>query len=112
VNKTLKKKWVKALRSGKYKQTRGRLRTKNGARHCCLGVLCELMGRSDWAGDPQTLPADELEKAGIPLVVGTALARMNDGFDPADGEFITEEGDEPVREHSFSEIADHIEKNL
>jgi len=33
-------KWVKALRSGKYKQGRNRLRKKD--RFCCLGVLCEL----------------------------------------------------------------------
>jgi len=34
----IKRKWVKALRSGKYKQTRGRLKARNGAM-CCLGVL-------------------------------------------------------------------------
>ena len=34
------KKWVAALRSGKYKQTKGRLREDNG--FCCLGVLCNL----------------------------------------------------------------------
>jgi hypothetical protein len=45
VNKNIAKKWVKALRSGKYKQGRGLLKQfdKHGeARHCCLGVLCEL----------------------------------------------------------------------
>jgi hypothetical protein len=35
------KKWVKALRSGKYKQGTGTLLTANG-RHCCLGVLTDL----------------------------------------------------------------------
>lgn len=43
---SVKAKWVAALRSGKYKQARGRLRKINAktgeARHCCLGVLCEL----------------------------------------------------------------------
>ena len=34
------KKWVKALRSGKYKQTTSRLKDKTG--YCCLGVACEL----------------------------------------------------------------------
>jgi len=34
--------WVKALRSGKYKQGRGALRT--GDMYCCLGVACELAG--------------------------------------------------------------------
>lgn len=33
-------KWVEALRSGKYVQTKGRLADDHG--YCCLGVLCEL----------------------------------------------------------------------
>ncbi len=35
------KKWVKALRSGKFRQTREKLRARNGA-CCCLGVACEV----------------------------------------------------------------------
>ena len=34
------KKWVEALRSGDYKQTRGKLRDADG--FCCLGVACDL----------------------------------------------------------------------
>lgn len=40
MNKIIKTKWVKALRSGKYKQGKGALK-KNG-NFCCLGVLCDL----------------------------------------------------------------------
>lgn len=36
----IKKKWIRALRSGKYKQGKNALRI--GDKHCCLGVLCEL----------------------------------------------------------------------
>lgn len=38
------KKWVRALRSGKYKQGEGCLKqtSKKKTYHCCLGVLCEL----------------------------------------------------------------------
>lgn len=36
-----RKAWVEALRSGKYKQTKGKLKSRNGA-YCCLGVLCEV----------------------------------------------------------------------
>lgn len=39
------KKWVSALRSGKYTQGKKALKYKtknNVTRHCCLGVLCEL----------------------------------------------------------------------
>jgi len=43
-------KWVKALRSGKYKQ--GKEYLKREDRYCCLGVLCELTGnkfvKMDW----------------------------------------------------------------
>ena len=44
MKKEIAKKWVKALRSGKYKQGKRALKveTKNNVRHCCLGVLCEL----------------------------------------------------------------------
>ena len=39
------KKWVKALRSGRYQQGKQALKVKSKrgiTRHCCLGVLCEL----------------------------------------------------------------------
>lgn len=40
MKKSVADKWVKALRSGKYKQTKRLLQDVNG--HCCLGVLCEI----------------------------------------------------------------------
>lgn len=43
MNKALKKKWLKALRSGDYEQTTGRLKDQAG--HCCLGVLCSIMAK-------------------------------------------------------------------
>lgn len=45
MKKNIMKKWVKALRSGKYKQGKNFLKqfnSKKQPRHCCLGVLCEL----------------------------------------------------------------------
>lgn len=33
-------KWSNALRSGEYKQTKGKLQDLDG--HCCLGVACEV----------------------------------------------------------------------
>ena len=41
--------WVKALRSGEYKQTKDSLKNRGG--FCCLGVLCDLAakdGGGDW----------------------------------------------------------------
>ncbi len=41
----IKEKWVAALRSGKYKQGGGQLKTLSGT-YCCLGVLCDLHSKS------------------------------------------------------------------
>ena len=38
---SIKTRWIEALKSGKYKQGKGRLRNKDNE-FCCLGVLCEL----------------------------------------------------------------------
>lgn len=40
MNKDIKTRWVAALRSGEYTQTKGYLKTADG--YCCLGVLCEI----------------------------------------------------------------------
>lgn len=40
MNKTVKKKWLKALRSGKYTQAKHQLKSGDG--YCCLGVLTDL----------------------------------------------------------------------
>ena len=47
MNKTVIRKWIKALRSGKYKQGQGRLKDFETGRYCCLGVLCEEYRKSD-----------------------------------------------------------------
>ena len=44
MDKKLKAKWVKALRSGRYKQ--GRVYMYNDGRYCCLGVLACVMGHN------------------------------------------------------------------
>lgn len=42
------RKWVRALRSGKFKQCKARLSKvgKDGPRYCCLGVACEVFIKS------------------------------------------------------------------
>lgn len=44
MTKKLIEKWVKALRSGKYKQGQMELRNPVTDSYCCLGVLCEVAG--------------------------------------------------------------------
>ena len=52
-------KWVKALRSGKFKQGQGTLKqfNKQGQiQHCCLGVLCELYNETMKKNKKKTIP--------------------------------------------------------
>lgn len=49
MNEVVKEKWVKALRSGEYKQTIGKL-SKEG-KYCCLGVLCDLYEKETHSGE-------------------------------------------------------------
>lgn len=53
MKKSIMQKWVKALRSGKYKQAKGALSSPRGASHCCLGVLCDITKKEtggEWNG--------------------------------------------------------------
>lgn len=43
MNPEVKKKWLEALRSGKYRQATEQLR--KGDAYCCLGVLCDLYAK-------------------------------------------------------------------
>ena len=46
LDKKTKKEWIKRLRSGKYKQTESVLYSPSEGAYCCLGVLCEIEGKS------------------------------------------------------------------
>jgi hypothetical protein len=95
MKKSIAKKWVKALRSGEYKQGFGKLNLSG--RFCCLGVLCELAVKSGvdvpvthegpakvYAFNSDTLPQVVMEWAGMKSQDGTyrtdtnCLAEMND----------------------------------
>lgn len=81
------KRWIKALRSGEYKQGRGCLRTDNNE-FCCLGVLCDVVNpnswtlRADnrWTSDGKSAYPSESAcwSAGISIVEAPALSGMND----------------------------------
>ena len=59
MNKTIATKWVKALRSGKYKQADNYLCqiSSKGIKYCCLGVLTEIYQAEQIAKKKKTLPA-------------------------------------------------------
>lgn len=45
INKKEFNKWIKALRSGKYKQAKGQFQKEDG--YCCLGVACRVINKTD-----------------------------------------------------------------
>lgn len=49
MNSEIKVKWIEALRSGKYKQGKDALRSRNT--YCCLGVLCEVVRSQGHGGE-------------------------------------------------------------
>jgi hypothetical protein len=91
VKPKIKKLWLAALRSGKYKQGRRALRDKN--KFCCLGVLCDVHSKAkgmewdgeEYLGSASTLPAQVFKWAGLagpnPMVdhFKDSLAGKNDG---------------------------------
>jgi hypothetical protein len=110
MNKAVKAKWIVALRSGQYKQTKNMLR-KNDS-FCCLGVLCnlhaqehpEIAAKEDekysYLGNTETLPKQVMKWADLKTADGficlksTSLSLLNDNG------------------HSFKQIAAIIEENL
>lgn len=105
----LKQKWVKALRSGEYKQGRDRLRD-GGDRYCCLGVLCDVLSEGEWERDPVQkdwwrkygdnedkfgVPRDQRDSMGLSENIESFLIGLNDS-----------------ERKTFEEIADWIEENI
>ncbi len=69
--------WVRALRSGRYQQGTGALLTYDNLqkdttpKHCCLGVLCEVVGlkpsrQNTYLGDGSLLPELVWKGVGLP----------------------------------------------
>jgi len=113
--------WIKALRSGEYKQTSGQLRANDG--FCCLGVLCNLHAQAHpkiaakeidpttYLGEDSGLPKQVRQWAGVKSGLGEI-----DSEDPwhpikiRDGKFesLADANDCGV---SFEHIATWVEQN-
>lgn len=122
---TFKKKWVEALRSGKYQQVKGYLRRGSG--FCCLGVACDVYNRGAWkestyedeftgeihvnAGDWVTSSgSEELPSAkDLPPEVFEALESTHPLTDESYMQWLAGRNDAGV---SFEHIADLIEEHL
>lgn len=95
LNHTFIRRWIRALRSGKYPQAMGYLRTEAG--YCCLGVECDLVNPTGWVapdvladgsstgpafrfhGEDLMPTADVNALSGVPRWFTSELANMNDG---------------------------------
>lgn len=105
MSRTLKRKWIAALRSGKFKQAHHVLRAyyRDSATgevvttgYCCLGVLCEVAGVKYVAANsyPGETGGTAVAFLGLSAQRVKALAAMNDMRVP------------------FDKIADYIEKRV
>lgn len=101
--------WIEALRSGEYRQGRGRLRNVTGTEFCCLGVLCDLAvkdGGQQWDaasygpgfdGHSSNLSLNVQRFMGMTAKQQNRLMQLNDSL---------------AYNKSFNEIADYIEKTI
>ncbi len=101
--KAFKAKWLKALKSGKFKKGKEYLESDN--RYCCLGVACKISG-AIISGNPNYIQNDEYGKIKgirkVPLIlrgyyhysVSETLATLND------------------KNETFKEVIEYIEKEL
>jgi hypothetical protein len=104
-DQVLKAKWVEALRSGEYKQTRNYLQDEYG--FCCLGVLCEVMGLENTEDDILDITRYYYEgDYNISLFPGNLGSDLEIDHDEGTLVNMNDNG------KTFSEIADWIEKNL
>lgn len=121
MNADVKKRWVEALRSGKYTQGRGSLRSRDDE-FCCLGVLCDITEPDGWSkvydGTHWTkdgLPhVSVFERVGLPVMysgdeTGTVYVKAGEldrGHEYTSLDRLNDRG------WSFTEIADLIEEQL
>lgn len=103
MNKWVKRKWLRALKSGEYTKGQGTLGRKWLDEYCCLGVLvCEMapefiQSTPNWievGTNSNFLPDDLAIMWGLDKATQSQLARIND------------------REKTFAPIIAYIENNL
>lgn len=123
MNPEVKAKWLAALRSGKYAQGAGKLRTVNNE-YCCLGVLCDVAVKEGVipegvVGPSMLLPVvQELYQYGSDMHTGFLPHEVRQwaltSFDPnvMDGNDIHSLSYLNDERLPFSYIADLIERSL
>lgn len=108
MNKKIKKRWIKALRSGKYKKCQGFLHTHTDGvnQFCVTGVLCDLYPGIKWMkeeGYPEFYIDGSAFRPDEEILVWADLSitNLNTLFNLNDKAKLT-----------FKQLADWIEENL
>lgn len=94
------KKWISALRSGKYKQARETLVSSDYKRHCCLGVACKITKDTTLADQFTLKYSTRFSDKGLNYY-GLSAIQMEDLITLND-----------MENQNFKQIADYIEKNI
>lgn len=116
-----KDKWLKALRSGRYKQIEGRLGLRLDSKvvgYCCLGVLARVADQPNrWSGNALEVPGESAKNFKLSDICGTkntgALPLWMEealGLDAEAASVLVSMNDSG--KHSFKDIANWIESNL
>ncbi len=105
------KMWIKALRSGKYKQTKGKLCVVNGktVKYCCLGVLCHILKTPYKRGENYKIYDSETNSLPTSVKDETGIRTCFANYGERSDETLIILNDD--KEYTFKEIADVIEKN-
>ena len=104
INKRQFRKWIQALRSGKYNQTRYILHDSQG--YCCLGVACDILiphKLKNLNGDGKMIGWSPYNQSNVPKW----LKLINDDFKIKTGTYLMACND--ILGMSFNEIADVLE---
>lgn len=99
MNPWVKRKWIKALRSGEYQQ--GRCTLKRSDSYCCLGVLAEEMV-------PEFMENNQAKEVGVASIKDDLVILW--GLTINDQDKLADMND--FDKKTFPEIADWIEANL
>lgn len=110
MNEKIKTRWIKALRSGKYKQGRSYLHADD--KFCCLGVLCELAVESGVILPARKEQEDWCYTYGVSSTAAMPPAEVKFWSDLTNADTLNTLANMNDGGYSFEDIADFIEANF
>lgn len=120
MNAKIKKAWLKALRSGKYKQARGALCARRPRDKeigfCCLGVLVDIAVPGHWnpendSGDEWVLEVDPAFASAKSYCDGSPTGRILKADGSLPDEIRTVLGLSPEQQNTLMELNDGVKGN-